>query len=308
MINNKVLNIISLGAGVQSSTMALMAAHNEITPMPDAAIFCDTGAEPQYVYRWLSFLKSKLPYPVFCVMKDEGLEKNIIESINGGRFAGVPFFTEPLKTSQFEICSVCHGSKKINGNMCDWCNENGTIEIVKNSSGGMLRRQCTNEFKIIPLIQKIRELLNVKKGERVSKGIKVFSWIGISTDEALRMKPSDKHYIQNIWPLIDKNISRSDCYKWMLNNGYPKPLKSSCYFCPFHSNETWKDLKENHHDEFIRAVWMDKLIRKGVRGTTQKLYLNQKMKPLDQINFNEPSSKKHQVDMFINECSGMCGV
>ena len=40
------MNIISLGAGVQSSTMALMAAKGLITPMPDAAIFSDTGWEP----------------------------------------------------------------------------------------------------------------------------------------------------------------------------------------------------------------------------------------------------------------------
>jgi hypothetical protein len=40
------LHVISLGAGVQSTTMALMAAHGEITPMPDCAIFADTGAEP----------------------------------------------------------------------------------------------------------------------------------------------------------------------------------------------------------------------------------------------------------------------
>jgi len=49
------LNIISLGAGVQSSTMALMAAHGEITPMPDCAIFADTQAEPKVVYTWLSW-------------------------------------------------------------------------------------------------------------------------------------------------------------------------------------------------------------------------------------------------------------
>ena len=34
-------NIISFGAGVQSSTMALMAAKGLIGPMPDAAIFAD---------------------------------------------------------------------------------------------------------------------------------------------------------------------------------------------------------------------------------------------------------------------------
>lgn len=32
------LRALSLGAGVQSSTMALLAAHGEIGPMPDCAI------------------------------------------------------------------------------------------------------------------------------------------------------------------------------------------------------------------------------------------------------------------------------
>ena len=60
-------HIISLGAGVQSSTMALMAAKGEITPMPDAAIFADTGWEPKYVYDWLDWLETQLPFPVHRV-------------------------------------------------------------------------------------------------------------------------------------------------------------------------------------------------------------------------------------------------
>ena len=47
---------VSLGAGVQSSAMALMAAAGEISPMPRAAIFADTQAEPDSVYRWLDWL------------------------------------------------------------------------------------------------------------------------------------------------------------------------------------------------------------------------------------------------------------
>ena len=35
--------VLSLGAGVQSSTLALMAAKGEVTPMPDVAVFADTG-------------------------------------------------------------------------------------------------------------------------------------------------------------------------------------------------------------------------------------------------------------------------
>ena len=102
--------IISLGAGVQSSTMAMMAVHGEITPMPDCAIFADTGAEPQAVYEQLEWLEKHLTFPIYRVMKDEGLKVNLIDSIKGQRFAGPPFYTE---------------------------SKNG---------GGLLRRQCTREL------------------------------------------------------------------------------------------------------------------------------------------------------------------
>ena len=39
--------ILSLGAGVQSSTMALMADQGAFGDKPDAAIFADTGWEPR---------------------------------------------------------------------------------------------------------------------------------------------------------------------------------------------------------------------------------------------------------------------
>lgn len=57
------LHIISLGAGVQSSTLALMAAHGEITPLPSAAIFADTQAEPADVYKWLELVRDKAAVP-----------------------------------------------------------------------------------------------------------------------------------------------------------------------------------------------------------------------------------------------------
>ena len=147
------MHVISLGAGVQSSTMALMAAKGEITPMPDCAIFADTGAEPAGVYRWLDTLEELLPFPVYRVMKGQGLRQHIIDAVAGGRFAGAPFFTE---------------------------SDNG---------GGQLRRQCTREFKVEPILQQIRALLGLKKGERAAKAILARSWIGISTDEAARVEP-----------------------------------------------------------------------------------------------------------------------
>jgi hypothetical protein len=42
------LRILSLGAGVQSTTLALMVAHGELEPI-DCAIFSDTQSEPEAV-------------------------------------------------------------------------------------------------------------------------------------------------------------------------------------------------------------------------------------------------------------------
>jgi hypothetical protein len=53
--------VLNLGAGVQSSCLALMAARGEVTPMPDFAVFADTQAEPTNVYKWLDWLETQLP-------------------------------------------------------------------------------------------------------------------------------------------------------------------------------------------------------------------------------------------------------
>ena len=56
--------VLNLGAGVQSSCLALMAAMGEVKPMPDFAVFADTQAEPKSVYDWLDWLEKQLPFPV----------------------------------------------------------------------------------------------------------------------------------------------------------------------------------------------------------------------------------------------------
>lgn len=49
----EMIHVLSLGAGVQSSTLAFLAAHGVVEPMPALAIFADTGWEPKAVYEWL---------------------------------------------------------------------------------------------------------------------------------------------------------------------------------------------------------------------------------------------------------------
>ena len=50
---------LSLGGGVQSSTLAEMIAVGEL-PAPDLILFADTGDEPQYVYDHIDYLRGRV--------------------------------------------------------------------------------------------------------------------------------------------------------------------------------------------------------------------------------------------------------
>ena len=264
-------HIISLGAGVQSSTMALMAAVGEIEPMPDCAIFADTGAEPDLVYRYLDEIEKLLPFPVYRVMHKTGLKDAVVNLSNGKRFATPPFHTESEK-----------------------------------ADGGILRRQCTAEYKIQPIQKKIRSLLGYKRGQRI-KGVQGTIWIGISMDEIVRMKPNREKWLENRHPLIEQRMSRYQCLQWMEKNNFPMPSKSSCTFCPYHDNGHWREMKMNDPKSWNEAVAIDELIREGKEKTTQKLYLHKSLKPLREVDFRNLEDFG-QMTMFDNECEGMCGV
>ena len=268
---NKPLTVLSLGAGVQSSTMALMAAHGEITPMPDYAIFADTQAEPSQIYDWLDWLETQLPFPVIRVTHGN-LKESVLAGKDSGRFAPPPFYT-----------------------------------VEEGQAPGMLRRQCTREFKIDPIQKKLRELAGYKPRQRIPQGT-VEQWIGISTDEIQRMKEAPHKWTKNRWPLIEKRMTRLHCLEWMLDNGYNElPQKSACTFCPYHSNESWENMKEKDRASFDEAVRVDEAIRAGLSGTTHQLYVHRSCIPLRDVDFTAPD--KDQITFsFMDECDGMCGV
>jgi len=275
-----VMQIISLGAGVQSSTMALMAARREIGPMPDAAIFADTQAEPSSVMDWLDWLETKLPFPVYRVTAGS-LENDELRIRRSGKT----------------------GKLYLDGSI-------PAFVLKPDGKKGLLGRKCTADYKIIPLQRKVKELTGIKRAGRGVVGAQM--WIGISTDEAHRMKPSRVDYIENTYPLIDVGFSRADCLTWMLKNGYPTPPRSACRFCPFHSDSEWMRIKEEEPDEFLKVIKFERELQ-GAALKQEVLkgipYLHDSCKPIDEIDFSLLIGDSHkQMDMFGNECEGMCGV
>jgi len=261
------LNIISLGAGVQSSTMALMAAHGEITPMPDCAIFADTQDEPKAVYDWLDWLEKQLPYPV--------------ERITEGSL------------------SECATTIRVSKGGNKYTNTGIPVFITT----GLAVRQCTSDFKIVPIRRAVRGMM------KNSLNAHAIQWIGISLDEIHRCKPSRDKWCTNRWPLIELRMQRHDCLKWMAEKGYPTPPRSACRYCPYKSDREWRLLRDEQPEEFEKAAQFEVKLQETYAQTRIKgvPFLHRSRVPLRDVDFRS-SEDAGQLSMFGNECEGICGV
>lgn len=255
------LRLLSLGAGIQSTALALLSAEGKL-PRVDGAVFADTGWEPREVYNHLGRLDSVLTeagIPVHRVsvgnIRDDALNP-------AHRFASMPLY-------------------------------------VKNLDGGdgMIRRQCTSEYKLKPIKEMTRHLLGAPVGTRVKKGLWAETWVGISTDERDRallddtgaLKRGDVSYQRLTYPFIETlGWSRADCITYLTARGWGATPKSACIGCPFHSQRQWRKLRDEHPDEWADAVDFDRAIRAGSARATEngkpllgEAYLHRSRVPLD---------------------------
>ena len=260
-----------------------MAKHGEITPMPDAAIFADTQAEPASVYKWLDWLEPQLPFPVIRVTRGDMTQ-------------------ESLLIKQRKDGTGCWSKSLIPA-------------FIQNKDGtrGIMGRACTYSYKVEQLERAARLHGKVKRGQ---KNVTVTQWIGISWDEIQRIKPSRVAWSQHRWPLVELRMGRRDCLKWMESHGYPKPPRSACVYCPFHSDNEWRRLRDEEPEEFARSVQFEKDLQ-AVKAKTERMrgvpFLHPSLVPLDQVDFRT-DIERGQLSLWLdeqsfgNECEGMCGV
>jgi Phosphoadenosine phosphosulfate reductase family len=264
--------VLSLGAGVQSTTLLLLAAHRAI-PRFDAVIFADTGWEPREVYDHLTRLEhitARAGMPLHRVSAGH-IRADALDPAH--RFASMPLFT-----------------------------------LGPQGQRGMARRQCTAEYKIRPIKAKVRDLLGYPHPQRVPAGVYSSQAIGISTDEIHRARDADVGYLRNVFPLLDLGWTRTDCRVYLNEHGMGDTPKSACLGCPFHGNTTWRRLRDGSPAEWADVVAFDTAIRNGrprpltgdrpARGT---FYLHHSRRPLAQADLG---SRRDGADP--DGCSPWC--
>ena len=277
-------HVISLGAGVQSTVMLLMACEGILTPRPAAAIFADTGWEPSDVYQHLDWLETVSDIPIIRTSNGRNLYD---DTWNGVSYSDRPFRDIPAYV---------------------WTAAN---------KPRLARRHCTRNYKITPIAHAVRQLIGRQSASR-SEFPRAVQWIGISQDEWHRQKPSGRSWVDNRWPLLEIGFTRVDCSNWF-NSHYPgRPLvKSSCVGCPFHSDREWLRLYREQPEDIARTIALDEQMRADGqeyhKGFTRAEFLHRKCIPLRQVlekldRDDRAGQQLAMLDGFGNECEGHCGV
>jgi hypothetical protein len=256
------LRLLSLGAGVQSTALLLLACDRVIPPF-DIAYFADTGWEPEAVYANLARLRA-----------------------HAAR-AGIPIRTVSAGNIRTDAVDPAHRFVSMPLHVSN-----------PDGSRGLARRQCTNEYKVQPLKRAAREALGYPHPARIPKGVYAEQAIGISVDEIHRAKDSGVGYLRNTFPLLDLGWTRADCQRYLTGRGWTGTVKSACLGCPFHSNAGWKWIRDHDPDGWADAVAFDRQIRRGyphataagqpLRGT---YYLHRSCRPLDQVDLDHPTRR-----------------
>jgi hypothetical protein len=297
------MRILNLGAGVQSTTIALMGVKNwyywscsEPLPYPavgliEFAIFADTQEEPDAVYRHLEWLtlQTKKWFPILRRTAGK-LGDNLVHGVNlqGKRFISIPSFTAEKEGKKY----------------------------------GITKRQCTAEYKVDVVERTIRrELLGLRSGQRIPNDLDITQVYGLSYDEPGRIarlksrKAGSK--LKAAFPLFEMEMTRGGCKTWLKKQVIPHEVpRSACVFCPYKRNNEWRRLRDEDPIGWHRAIEIDRAIRDHdltcAGGMKQLQYLHDSCVPLEQADLStldEKAERRGQMLLgFHQECEGMCGV
>jgi hypothetical protein len=244
------IRAVSYGGGVQSTALLVLAAQGRIDF--DLFLFANVGDDSEHPTSLRYVREIAAPYAEANGLTITELSKQPTR----GRFAGQ---TETLYQRLMHPDSQSPGIP------------------VRFVSGAPGNRSCTVDFKIKVVAKELKRLGATKERPATVA-------LGISTDEIQRAKPGtdDREPVQfRTYPLLDLGISRIECKRIIAEAGLPVPPKSSCYFCPYHSIEAWRDLKRNEPELWKKSIDLEQTLRdrRAARGKDD-VFFTDRLKPL----------------------------
>lgn len=271
-----IYHVLSFGAGTQSTH--LLEEHFKGNIHYDYIVFSDTGAEPQFIHDQVAWWKERQKEygntTPFITTSHNSMKKGLEEMLFRYILTDYQRFQMPLYFNKLD--------------------ENGN-EIP----AGMTPRQCTVDFKIIPVKQAVRKMIMQKYGlkpkQRFPDNVAIIQDIGFSFDELNRVstwRSPQYKYIFMAYPLIEEGLSTQDSIDYLAENNFPMK-RSRCYFCPFNCGADrsigmdWEEIIREEPLSFLKAVYFDEKLRNVVRAGKKNLhhipYFHYSRKPLKEV-------------------------
>lgn len=233
------MKILSFGAGMQSTALALMSCENAMTdgpaphplvPVYDAVIICDLGLEQEWVRQQTEFVRRAcVDAGIFFKKLDTHMYQDFMENFGERRTISIPWWT---------LSEDGHKSK--------------------------MPRYCTIDYKVEEIAKFVRwELLGYEKGEWTrAEDIKSHEMhMGFSLEEKKRCGKNPNKLFVNHFPLVEMGWTRAESYKYILEKWGLDTKASACPFCPFHRNYYFQHIKEHDPAIYRSVVQMDHLLR-----------------------------------------------
>lgn len=232
------MKILSFGAGMQSTALALMACENAknaehpypLVPVYDIVVFCDLGFEPPWVLDQVEFTRRACEWAGIRFEKlDTPLYQDFVKNFGERRTISIPWWT---------LGDDGHKSR--------------------------MPRNCTIDYKVEAISKFIRwEVLGYKKGQRLrpedEKAHEMH--MGFSFEEKRRCKENPNRMFVNKFPLVEMGLVRADNYAYIRDVWGLETKASACTFCPYHKNFFFQHLKENRPETYQKLLEVDNLLR-----------------------------------------------
>ena len=234
------MKILSFGAGMQSTALALMSCENAVckkkkkpyplVPIYDAVIFCDLGLEPPWVKEQMEFTRRSCESAgIFFHVLDTPLYQDFTQNFGERRTISIPWWT-----------------------------------LKEDGHKSRMPRNCTLDYKVNEITKYVRwELLGYKKGQWLRPAdVKAHEMhMGFSAEESRRCHENPHKLFINKFPLVEMGLTRADNYKYILEVWGLDTKASACAFCPFHRNYFFQYIRKNEPKTYQEIVAMDHLLR-----------------------------------------------
>lgn len=238
------------------------------------------GGGRQTVAMCLLVLHELLPRPGLVLMADTGREAR-------STFEYLDAYVRPaLAQAGIEMHVAPHSLSTV-----DCYGKNGDLLLPVYTATGKLHTFCSNEWKQRVSHRYLRHL-----------GIEsATSWIGFTLDERQRIKGDGEAPWWRSYPLVHHvPMTRVDCERLILAQGWPLPVKSACWMCPNRTNAEWRQVRDDLPDQWRQAVALDEELRdEDERGG---VWLHQSRVPLADADLDAPDRREPNRQCALGLC------